>query len=238
MQDINELKAQQAQQARELAELEAKQAFAQLLPLAPSYVTVSALTGTPRASFKVQGLGGALEALKAFTIVPFTEYRGGGCLNLKPIALCKGIDADKHADQWAASLVADTTFISDLGPHTKVKLKFFARIPGAFQANGVIHVTLDIQGPDYIGMFNALGASCELSPGRKQVKQGTKRPNDALNGYFDRVITWASDDTSANYEYLICSDWSDKDATGPKELSHLFGQLQNMSDEFDNKEAK
>jgi hypothetical protein len=229
MQDINELKAKQA---RELADLKAMQDFAQLLPLAPSYVRASLVAGTPRATIKVEGIGGALEALKLFTIVPFTEYRDG-CLNLKPIAFCKGIDADKHADQWAASLVAETTFISDLGPHTKVKLKFFARIPGALQANGVVHITLAIKGPDYIGMFNALGASCELSPGRKQVRQGTKRPNNALNGYCDRVISWASDDTTANYEYLICSDYADQDATGPKELSHLFGQLQNMSDEFD-----
>lgn len=233
MQSIEELKAKQAQ---ELADLEAKHKFTALLPFAPSYLAIKAATGTPRASFKVKGLGGALEALKAFTIVPFTEYRDGA-LHLKPVALCKGADPDKHSDQWGASFVAETDFLSHLGyPHTTVKLKFFARVPGVIETNGLVHITLDIQGPDYIGGFNALGASCTFAgKGRaRHVVRGSKAPNAAVNSYFDRVISYGGmAEDRAHYEYLICTDYADQDCSGDKELSHLYGQLQNMADEFD-----
>lgn len=238
MQSINDLKAKQAQ---ELADLEAKHKFVALLPFEPSYVALKCATGTPRVSFKVEGLGGALEILKAFTVVPFTEYRDG-FLHLKPVALCKGADPDKYSDQWAVSLVAETDFLSHLGyPHTTVKLKFFARIPGIIETNGLLHVTLDIQGPDYIHGFNALGASCSFTGkgSRRHVERNSKTPNQALNAYCDRVISYGGiDEGQAHYEYLICVDYADQDCAGPKELSHLYGQLQNMADEFDNKGAQ
>lgn len=235
MQSIEEMKAQQA---RELAALEAKHKLAALMPLAPSYVAADTATGTPRVSYKVQGLAGALEVLQAFTVVPFTEYRDG-FLHLKPIAFCKGIDADKHADQWGASIVAETSFTSNLGyPLTTIKVKFFARIPGLELANGVVHVTLNVTGPDYIGAFNVLGASCQYtSNNRSQVKAGSIRPNAALNGA-GRLIAWSIDSNSAHHEYLINSDFADQDATGNKELSHLYATLQNLADEFDNKVTK
>lgn len=232
MQSINELKAQQA---RELAALEAKHKLAALFPLAPSYVAADTATGTPRVSYKVNGLAGALEVLKAFTIVPFTEYRDG-FLHLKPIALCKGIDADKHADDIAASILAETSFVSHLGyPLTTISVRFFARIPGLELANGVAQVTLKVEGPDYIGGFNILGASCEFtSNNRSQVKPGSIRPNAALYGA-GRLIKWSSDSNNATHEYLINADFADMDASGDKELSHLYATLQNLADEFDNK---
>lgn len=233
MQSIDDLKAKQA---RELAELEARHKFAALLPFAPSYIALNAATGTHRVSFKVEGLGGALEALKAFTVAPFTEYRDGN-LHLKPVALCKGADPDKHSDQWAVSLVVETDFLSHIGkPHTDAKMKFFARVPGVVEANGLVHVTLDIKGPDYIGGFDALAATCAFTgKGRgRHVAHNSKAPNLALNAYCDRVISYGGmGEDRAHYEYLICTDYADQDCSGSKELSHLYGQLQNMADEFD-----
>lgn len=237
MQSIDDLKAKQAQ---ELAKLEAEHKFAALLPFEPSYIALSCATGTPRVSFKVEGLGGALEALKAFTVVPFTEYRNGG-LHLKPVALCEGADPDRHSDQWAVSLVAETDFLSHLGyPLTTVKLKFFARVPGVIETNGIVRVTLDIQGPDHIGGFNALAATCAFTGkgSGRHIERNSKAPNLALNGYCDRVISYGGmGDNRAYYVYLIHSDYADQDCSGSKELSHLYGQLQNMADEFDNKEC-
>ncbi|MNQ72355.1 hypothetical protein D3C85_870570 [compost metagenome] len=231
MQSINELKAKQA---RELADLEAHHAFAKLLPVMPYHVNLTMSTGTPCASIKVEGIGGALEALKAFTIVPFTEYRDGSTLRLEPMTLIRGIDKDKYADQWAVSVRTDTNFCGEMGPHTSVKVWFYARIEGAYQANGMVCITLDVNGPDYIGNFKALAPSCEYtSNARTQVKRGSIRPNAALNGYCDRFHSWSVPGNRALYDFLIVGDYADQDATGPKQLSHLFGQLQNMSDEFD-----
>lgn len=235
LQSIEALKAKQAQ---ELATLEAQHKFAALLPVAPSFVHLGE-GSEPQARISVEGLGGALEVLKLFTIVPFTEYRNGTSLILKPIALCPGIDPDKHCDQWAASLVSDTSFGLE---STTVKVKFFARIPGAFRSKGVAKIILEVsepKGADYRHNYRHLGARCEyVDNSRSQVKRGSIRPNAALNGYGDRFHSWSVPDGRALHEFLFTADYANQDASGPKELSHLFGMFQNMADEFDNKGDK
>lgn len=230
MKSINELKASHA---RELADLEAQHAVAKLLPLVPSFVYFHP-DGEVQARIAVEGLGGALEALKAFTVVPFTEYRNGSTLMLKPTALIPGIDKDKHCDQFAASLISDTSFS---GASTTVKVKFFARIPGVYQAGGIVEILLEVsepKGEDYRHNFKKMGASCEwTNANRLQIKHGTIRPNAALYGYGDRFHSWSVPGSRALHEFLFSADYADQDATGAKELSHLYGQFQNMVDEFD-----
>lgn len=238
---MESIEALKAKQARELADLKAKHAFAALLPVKPFHVDLNT-SHVPYAIIAVEGLGEALEALKAFTIVPFTEYRNGTELHLKPMALIPGIDKDKHCDQFAASLISDTSFCGEGGPRTTIKVCFFARIPGAYQAGQIVRIALDVsepRGQDWRHNNRYLGATCEYtSNARSQVKRGSIRPNAALNGYGDSFHAWSVPGDQALHEFLFSADFADQDASGPKQLSHLYGQLQNMADEFDNKGVK
>lgn len=231
---LQSIEALKAKQARELAELEAQHAVAHFLPLAPSFVYLPQ-GGEIQARIPVEGLGGALEALKLFTVVPFAEYRNGTTLLFKPMALIPGIDKDKHCDQFAASLITDTSFS---GASTEVKVKFFSRIDDGSKGGRIIEILLEVgepKGADYRHNFKKMGARCEWTDnGRLKVKQGTIRPNAALYGYGDRFQAWGVPSGRALHEYLFAADYADQDARGPKELSHLFGQFQNMADEFDN----
>lgn len=235
---LQSIEALKAKQARELAELEAQHAVAHFLPLVPSFVYIPQ-GGEIQARIPVEGLGGALEALKLFTVVPFAEYRNGTTLIYKPMALIPGIDKDKHCDQFAASLVSDTSFSSNA---TTVQVKFFARIPDIFRDNGIVEIVLEVsepKGADYRHNYKKMGARCEWTDaGRLQVKRGSIRPNPALYGYGDRFQAWGVPNGRALHEFLFSADYADQDASGPKELSHLFGQFQNMADEFDNVEVK
>lgn len=235
---LKSIEALKAKHARELADLELQHAVATLLPLAPSFVHFSQ-DGETTARIQVEGLGGALEALKLFTVVPFTEYRNGPNLLFKPMALIPGIDKEEHCDDWAASLITDTSFSSN---STEVKVKFFSRIDDGSRGGQIIEILLEVsepKGADYRHNFKKMGARCEWSDaGRLQIKHGSIRPNSALYGYGDKFQAWSVPGSRALHEYLFKADYADQDASGPKELSHLFGMFQNMADEFDNLGAK
>lgn len=234
MQSINDLKAKQA---KELAALEEQHKFAAYLPVMPSFMNLKAGDGAPEVRYNVVGFGGALEVVKGFTIAQFTEFRDGLGLHLRPTALCRGIDKDKYADQFAASIQADTSFSSETEPQTSIKFRFYARVPGFYQAGQLVHVVLHVEGPDYIGNHKKLAASCDFNSRGSHILAGSVRPNAALNGYGDRFISWSVPGNRALHEFLFCGDYADQDLSGPKELSHLYAQLQNMADEFDAKEA-
>lgn len=221
----------QAEQAKALAALKAEHELAALMPAPPTYVSTSRLTGSPWVSYKVEGLRGALELFKLFTVVPFAEYRDG-CLSLKPGELLKPEARDKFASQWAYSIDVSTNFESHCGAGTTLKIKFFARVPGV---DVPVHVTADVTGPGYIGSFNALGASCQWKANK--VVRGSKAPNRALCGV-GRLIAWGTGSEEwANYSYLVSAEYADIDQSF-EDLREAMLNLQNLSDEFDAKVAQ
>ncbi len=239
MKSLDEMKAQQA---AELATLEKQHALASKLPVTPWFVLLpSKATGYPSASIKVQGIRGAIEALKAFTVVPFAEHRDG-CLRLVPMEYVPEQARDKVSAQWAFQLKVDTHFFSHCGAGTNLKISFFARVSGASAAD-IVSITLDVTGPNYIGSFMALAARAQFrnsgayGQGRAVVS-GSKGPNVVLAAECGRVIDWATGgDDWANYSYLIATELEGTDATAA-ELVEPFNVLQNLSDQFDAKEGQ
>ena len=225
----------EAEQAAAVAKLKKQHAVAACLPVAPDYVDASSAMGWPLATYKVEGLRGALEMLKRFTVVPFTEFRNG-FLRLQPMQFVPVEQRDKHAAQWALSIDVSTHFLSHCGAGTTVRVKFFARVEGL----DVVNVWLDVKGPGYIGSFNALGATCKTrNTGNfghgTAVVPGSARPNAPLSGAADRVQAWGTGgDDWANHSYLVHTDLEGQDTPGA-ELKHAVEVLTNLSTEFDAK---
>lgn len=221
----------QAEQSKAIRKLQAEHNLAALMPLPPSTVMADTLTGSPWVSYKVEGIRGALEVLKAFTVVPFSEYRDG-CCSLKPMELIPEAKRDTNCAQWALSLDVSTHFFSRCGAGTNVKVVFFARIPTA----GLVRITLDITGPGYIGSFNQLGATCQIR--KNQVVRGSVQANRALDGATTRYIKWASGgDDWASFSYLVPAEYADMDQPA-ETLKEALNCLLNLSDEFDAKVTK
>lgn len=234
MQTIEQL---QAKQAATMARLEKELAVAKLLPAVPHYVDASANMGWPLASYKVKGIRGAIAMLKAFTVVPFTEYRDG-CTRLQPVQFVPESKRDTHAGQWALAIGVNTDFVSTCNAGTDVRIRFFARVEGL----DVVNIWLDVEGPNYIGSFQALAADCQMrNTGRfghgRTVVAGSVRPNAAMNRATDKFIQWSTGTPErANIDYLVRADLANVD-TPAAELTHALAVLTGLSAEFDAKET-
>jgi hypothetical protein len=236
---MKSLEQMKAQQAREIANLEAKHALAAKLPIMPWFVLLAGKPGNYHSvSIKVEGIRGAIEAIKAFTVVPFAEHRDG-CLSLVPMEFVPESKRDKTSAQWAFQLKVDTHFFSHCGAGTNLKIQFYARVAGA-GGNDVVSVTLDVKGPGYIGSFNQLAAQANFKNSGsfghgRAVVYGSVKPNSALNGACQRYYKWASGSEEwANFSYLISTELEGVDVLG-SELVEPLNILRNLSDEFDAK---
>lgn len=228
MKSVEQLKAEQA---KALANLEAQHAIANAMPVRPHYVDPSRLIGCPSASIKVKGFKGARDALAEFTVVPFAEYRNG-CLSLKPLELLPEKVREDECANWAVQISVEQMH-GGYGPN--LKMRFYARIPG-MPAPSLISVTLDVEGPDYIGAFRKVGAEYRLKRDGITVDRDSIRPNARLNGHTDKVIRWASGGSDSFYfSYLISADYADEDAA-PDQLAHCFATLENIISEFEGNE--
>ena len=229
MQTVEQL---QAKQAAELAALQREHAIANALPLAPSsIVEVKGLP--PKATYKVQGVRGALELLQKFpVIVPFTQYRNGW-LRLTPLELVPEHHQTSNTDgAYAAHLNTNYHAESHCNAGTDAKLKFFTRAEGV----GIVQISADITGPDYIGGYHRLNPTTNQKGARGRIVERTFSANPMLNGYFDRVQYWSTGDIGpikawANVDYLLCAD-TDADSA-PEKQSHAIGQLVNLADELE-----
>lgn len=228
MKSIEQLKAEHAKQ---LSELEAAHTIANACPVPPDNVMHTA-TGAPWVSYKVKGFAGLLELLYSFTaIVPFAEYKNG-CTQLQPLELLKLSELEKENVCAEYALMLDVN--QGLGPSRygpQAKGVFFARLDSV----GIIRVNADIVGQGYIDTCPRLGCSAQFKNNGAYVR-GSKRPNAALNGHADKIISWASGEESAHYSYLFNADYYFIDQRGD-ELSEVTSRLQNMADEFDIKEG-
>lgn len=227
MKSLDELKAQQA---KELAELEKAHAIAACLPVEGARVMPFAATGTPWVNYKVKGIAGALDLIRAFVVVPFGEYRNG-CLKLAPAEQLSEAWREDNAACWAASLHVNQSVGERHSYGPSARVTFFARVPGV----GLVRVNADIAGQGYIDSCPRFSASYQIKAGR--LIRDSVRANAKLNGYADKYIKWAGGDAeNLVYEYLFSADVADDDMPGA-DCSHLCGQFEAMADELDVKEA-
>jgi len=227
MQTVEQLKAKQA---AELAKLEAANALAALLPIPPKMAFAERVTGTPFVCYDVDGVAGAIEAIKLFTVVPFTEYRNGS-LKLCPMQFVPEEKRDVHAGQWALQIDVKHHFFSHCGAGTTATIKFFARVQGV---DVPVHIWLDIKGQGYIGSMPKWAPTASIKRGRfghesgGGVERGSVRANVILSSQCQRTITWGTGgDDWANHSYLVSADYADQDAT-PDELTHALAVLENL----------
>lgn len=221
MKTIDQLKAEQSAQ---LAKLEYELNVANAMPLTPDRVMQTAL-GEPWVTYKVKGIRPVIDLMRAFVVVPMVMLKDG-CTYIKPLEQIKPEKHEKTTGTYAVSLTVNQG--SGFGPD--VKLYFFARV----EAIGLIRVCINVDGPDYIGMYKALAA--DVSEQRDRNNRITARSysaNTRLYSLCDNLINWSSGDsgpikTSANIQYFFCAD-VDGDSPGA-EQSHTIGQLTNLCD--------
>lgn len=212
----------QAEHAAAIDTAQKQLAIASAAPVTPDNVMLGKLA--PWVIYRKRTLAQALDLFRAYTVVPMymaknssTEIAPEGCYHGRNMTIQRG--------PFALAMTVDKG--DGYGP--SVKFKFYGMV-----GDTVAQIGVDIEGPDYIGMFNALAP--ELSETRDRNGRIIARQfqsNTLARSLFDHVVTWSSGDVgpikkSASHSYLLQSD-DDRTAPGG-ESSHACGQLQNLID--------
>lgn len=224
MKTIEELKNHHA---KEIANLERQLAIAEALPVAPHGVMLTG-TGCPWVSYKRATFAQALEVFRAYadrSQVRPMEIRRSGCTVVQPVATMAKQYANADSDGCEYGAFIRVHQGEGFGPD--VDLIFYAEVEGA----GYVRVCVDLEPERYSGSYwYRLSAKREEVRGyRDKLESVTYRPNAAMNGYADKLISWGTGDMGpikkgADISYLFIFD-----------VDHIAGQLQNISGEFDPK---
>lgn len=215
----------EAEQTAARAKLEAEHEIAAALPLVPDFVLTAKGRRAPYVTFRNRTLTQALEIIGAFQIVPMWKYRDS-CLSICP----EGEEpktATEDGGPFAIALDVDTG--NGYGP--SAKLFFYSELPDGRR----VRVNVDIDGPGYIGAFQAFAASrSPIYGGRygKEIVGYRMAANQALSGMADSVVSWASGDNgkSGRHSYLLQADQAE--TLPAAEMSHALAMLVNLRDEF------
>lgn len=217
MQTIEQLKAAQAAQIESLT---AQLALSEAAPLVPDSVMLDKVA--PWLTYRKRTLAEALDIFRAYTVAPMYVAKNS-CTEIAPENCFHGKNMTIKSGPYALSLTVDMG--EGYGPTAKVTFYGMA-------GDTLARVTVDIEGPDYIGAFKALAPSVtvERDP-RGRVVRRTYNRNVLAASIADDVVSFASGcagpvKTAANHVYLFCSDTEDR-APGSQNR-HACGQLQNL----------
>ncbi|MGH9931701.1 MAG: hypothetical protein ACREA9_21065 [Pyrinomonadaceae bacterium] len=219
----------QQEQAKQLAKLEYELNVAAAMPVTPDRVMATTL-GEPWVTYKVKGIRPVIELMQRFTVVSMSVLKDG-CTSVKPLEQMKPEKRDNANGTYACTLTVNE------GDRISVNAKFhfFARV----EPIGLVRVIADIEGPDYIGGYRALGAVISEQRDRNRNNRITARSysaNPRLYGLFDHRINWATGDmgpikTGANIEYFLCAEF-EGDTPGAQQR-HALDQLTNLCDQVE-----
>ena len=219
MQTIEQLKAAQAAQIEALT---AQLALSEAAPLMPDHVMLGKVA--PWLTYRDRTLAEALDIFRAYTVVPMYVAKNS-CTEIAPETCFHGKNMAIKSGPYALSLTVDMG--EGYGPTAKVTFYGMA-------GDTLARVTVDIEGPDYIGAFRTLAPESTTQRDRNnRIVSRQFNRNTLAASLADNVVTWSSGDngpvkTSASHTYLFCAD---DDQTAPGEHhSHACGQLQNLID--------
>lgn len=225
----------QAKQAEELKAFQAKQArdaaiLATGIP-EPTYIG-GKLFGAQTIMYANRGhnrtLTQALEHFKCFNIVPFNVLRNGSVI-LFPEKHLQEKEKNYKRDSYKSGDYAakiEVGFMKDSPANTFAKLCFFA-----MQGGILMNVTIEF-GTGYIGSCEKLRPRAVESYNGNRAVSRSYSGNDAMNGFADSVLSYASGDTgplktSADHRYLfIAEQEGELPAT---ECKHALAQLANVA---------
>lgn len=211
----------EAEQNRKRAQLEAEHAIAAALPVIPDSVQANH-TRPAWAVYRQRTLTQALDVIAAFQIVPLWRYRGT-FLELVPAGAEKP-ESIEESGPYAFAL--DVCSGESFGP--TASLFFYSELPSGES----VRIVINIEGPGYIGGFEALRSSRQpvAWDRRGAVTEWRVGPNAKMNGYSDSYVQWASGKKDARHTYLFSADTEDSAMGG--DMTHACGQLVNMRDEL------
>ena len=224
------LETLKSEQAAAIAKLEAEHALAALAPAVPDYTAPGKGRRPGWIVYRKRSLSQALELAALFSeVLPIYKHRGT-FLELVPDG-CADPKAEEIGGPFACYL--DVNQGKGYGP--SAQLTFFAAVadPALEPQRRLVKVSIDIDGPDYIGGFSALGSSRVpvKTNNRGDVTEWRVGPNGALAGLSDSYVMWGTGSKDdSRFSYLFCAD---TEAAGPwQDNAHAIGQLVNLRDEF------
>lgn len=219
MQTIEQLKAAQAV---EIETLRAKLALSEAAPLVPDSVMLDKVA--PWLTYRKRTLVEALDIFRAYTVAPMYVAKNS-CTEIAPETCFHGKNMTIKSGPYALSLTVDMG--EGYGPTTKVTFYGMA-------GDTLARVTVDIEGPDYIGAFRALAPESTTQRDRNnRIVSRQFNRNTLAASMADNVVAWSSGDggpirNSASHTYLFCAN---DDQTAPGEHHrHACDQLQNLID--------
>lgn len=227
MQTIEQLKAAQAAQ---IEALEKQLAYSEAAPVTPDSVMLNKLA--PWLIYRKRTLSHALDIFRAYAVEPMYRAKST-CTEIAPVDLYHGKNMQVKAGPFALAITVEKG--EGFGP--SVKIKFYGMV-----GDTVAQIGIDIEGPDYIGMFHALAPSVnEIRNARTgRVESRSFNRNCLLASLTDEVVSWSSGDfgaikKSAQHTYLLCADTESRAPGGDN--SHACGQFQNLIDATEKKGA-
>lgn len=236
MKTLDEL---EAEQAKARAKLEGELRLSRLPAVCPDFVLLSwSKRSRPDwIVYRGRTLPEALALASTFAeVVPCYTHRGTFC-EIAPDG-CADPESEIADGPFAAYMRVEQG--GTFGP--RVKLSWFAALhdPELAPQKRLVRVTVEIEGPDYIGGFSALAASIRPITerrGHREVVTGYQRtPNQLLASLSDSRIAWgANDGKSLDFSYHFQADTEE---SGPwEDNEHAIAQLRNLIDSLEDKES-
>lgn len=208
-------------QRKELAALEANQAIESLLPVAPRHIVNSSIGDM--CCYQVDGLRGAVNLLKQFpNIVPMVQGRDGH-IRIAPPEMLPARYTIKEGEMYSACFDVSGGIDRHIDG-ANVALDFWTRIEGR-----LLHIKIDIKGPDYIGHYNVFVPNNNIQRGFNNTIISSTWTPGKLASTLGRAITWATGDNgnvkkSYHHDHLILADhWQEMAVT---EFLELFDRLE------------
>jgi hypothetical protein len=222
MQTIEQLKTAQAAQ---ISALTAQLALSEAAPLVPDSVMLGKVASW--LTYRKRTLSEALDIFKAYTVAPMYEAKNS-CTEIAPESCYHGKNMTVKRGPFALSLTVDM----GEGYGANVKVTFYG-----MAGDTLARVCVDIEGPDYIGMFHALAPTSTVqraAQGRGEGRIVSRQfdRNTLAASLADHVVSWSQGSgpikTSASHTYLFSAD-DDQTAPGAQHR-HACDQLQNLID--------
>jgi len=166
----------EAEQAAERAKLAAQLEFAAAMPLVPDYIGTINGKRAPHVSYRRRTMTQALELLGSFQVVPMYRFKDS-CLQICPEGE-QAATANEESGPYAIGLRVAT-----VEGKTSADLFFYA----VLSDGRLVHVGIDIEGPDYIGGFQKFAGSRQpVARGKRgEVTEWRGGPNGTRCGMAD-----------------------------------------------------
>lgn len=229
MKTIEELNAEHA---KKVAELQREIAIASSLPIPPDRVMLTGSRMVPWVTYNVDTVARALEIFRTYAnagMVRNMEHAKG---TYTTVGLAS--EREKRYEDKTDFLrdVAIALEVSQGKGFSSAGFFFSVEVSGRFLR---IHASFGYRSAPIYRMLAR--KVTERNGFRNEITKQYFQPNDALNGYFDAYISYASGDMgpikkTANMCYVIGAD----DGSECSEFADMLLRLDAMADEFDPKE--